>query len=247
MFERLEGGESAINLANFDTIGSTFIAGSKVTNMTFSQVPRRTRTTVAPQSSACSTASSLASLRSQFTPRSRWERKSTLFSWINQSILNLPGHDRIEGVLWEYLGPFLGINQEPFDHKALEFQVLVLTYLGSKWPRCALGVLDFTWSSQERSSSVVIKLAKKTEWHLHRLKFRLWSSESHRNIWIVRSKFENALLVVLDNDEYDEWGGDGRLERIMARILETASACHNTSRNNGSRWKDCFPFYMKSN
>ena len=59
----------------------------------------------------------------------RKERKSTLFSWINQSILNLPGHDRIEGVLWEYLGPFLGINQEPFDHKALEFQVLVLTFL----------------------------------------------------------------------------------------------------------------------
>ena len=36
MFERLEGGEGAINLANFDTIRSTFIAGSKVTNLTFS-------------------------------------------------------------------------------------------------------------------------------------------------------------------------------------------------------------------
>ena len=91
MFERLEGGESAINLPNLDTMRSTFIAGSKVTNLTFPQVPRRTRTTVAPQSSACSTASSLASLRSQFTLRSRWlghkkETKIINFIFVDQLI-----------------------------------------------------------------------------------------------------------------------------------------------------------------
>ena len=57
-------------------------------------------------------------------------RKKINFIFVDQSInLNSSRARQNRRCFVGIFGPLLGINQEPFDHKALEFQALELTFL----------------------------------------------------------------------------------------------------------------------